>query len=473
MANAIVTLSGRQSVVAVSAEAAATYATQAAASASAAAVSASLAEAFSGPVYASTAAGLAATTNGQFFAVNASGVVTVYKNVSGSAVEQRKTLFVDTNGNVGIGTSSPGAKLEVNGSILVGASQFIRNAGIFYIDAPSDTATHGFVIRAGSAYTTVMRILPGGNVGIGASSPGSKLEVNGAVSASLGAVTTPSFTFTGDLNTGMWSPAADTVAFSTGGSERARIDSSGNVGIGTATTTHGLNVANGATSITGSSGGVSLFTLGAFRHTGTSMFYIDTTTGGAAAGVTFRDGSSYTSRLVIESGGHLRPGGDNSLTLGTASFRWSQLYAGTSTINTSDERQKVWRGGIQEAEREAARAIIGELGFYQWADAVAEKGDDARYHFGVKAQRVWAIMAEHGLIDQINADGRPGNTPYAFLCFDEWDDIYEEAPVPTDADGVADPDAVAGQRLARAAGSSYGLRLDQLTLFLLAGLVPA
>ena len=53
-----------------------------------------------------------------------------------------------------------------------------------------------------------------------------------SVTAALGSVTAPSFTFTGDTNTGIWSPAADTIAFSEGGVEAMRIDSSANVGIG-------------------------------------------------------------------------------------------------------------------------------------------------------------------------------------------------------------------------------------------------
>jgi len=69
----------------------------------------------------------------------------------------------------------------------------------------------------------------------------------------LGAVGTPSITFTGDLDTGLWSPAADTIAASTNGSERARIDSSGRLLVGTSTaptfnaTTAPLNIAFGNT----------------------------------------------------------------------------------------------------------------------------------------------------------------------------------------------------------------------------------
>jgi hypothetical protein len=55
----------------------------------------------------------------------------------------------------------------------------------------------------------------------------------GQAEFSLGAVGTPSISPVGDTNTGMWFPAADTIAWSTGGSERVRITSTGNVGIGT------------------------------------------------------------------------------------------------------------------------------------------------------------------------------------------------------------------------------------------------
>ena len=51
----------------------------------------------------------------------------------------------------------------------------------------------------------------------------------------LGAVGTPSITFTGDTNTGIWSPTADTIAFSEGGAEAMRIDSSGRLLVGTST----------------------------------------------------------------------------------------------------------------------------------------------------------------------------------------------------------------------------------------------
>lgn len=63
--------------------------------------------------------------------------------------------------------------------------------------------------------------------------------------APAGAVATPSIAPTGDPNTGFWFPAADTIAASTGGSERLRINSSGNVGIGTTSPNAAVDIANG------------------------------------------------------------------------------------------------------------------------------------------------------------------------------------------------------------------------------------
>jgi hypothetical protein len=50
-----------------------------------------------------------------------------------------------------------------------------------------------------------------------------------------GTASAPSITFTGDVNTGIFSPAADTIAFAEGGVEAARIDSSGRLLVGTST----------------------------------------------------------------------------------------------------------------------------------------------------------------------------------------------------------------------------------------------
>jgi hypothetical protein len=60
------------------------------------------------------------------------------------------------------------------------------------------------------------------------------LTATGVTTVPAGTVSAPAITTTGDTNTGIYFPAADTIAFSEGGVESMRIDSSGNVGIGTA-----------------------------------------------------------------------------------------------------------------------------------------------------------------------------------------------------------------------------------------------
>jgi hypothetical protein len=73
---------------------------------------------------------------------------------------------------------------------------------------------------------------------------GTILTSGGSIEFAAGSASSPSITFTGDTNTGIFSPAADTIAFAEGGTEAMRINSSGNVGIGTTSPAYQLDINN-------------------------------------------------------------------------------------------------------------------------------------------------------------------------------------------------------------------------------------
>jgi len=95
---------------------------------------------------------------------------------------------IDTNGNFGIGTSSPAYKFQSNGpngdwsGYFKGSSSSGNSYGLF-IDAGTTSADSPFMVRSADGLTTFLRILGNGNVGIGTTSPAQKLVVQGTVAA--------------------------------------------------------------------------------------------------------------------------------------------------------------------------------------------------------------------------------------------------------------------------------------------------
>lgn len=144
--------------------------------------------------------------------------------------------------------------------------------------------------------------------------------------------------------------------------------------------------------------------------------------------------------------GDYKPYGDNKYSLGSATDRIKEIFAATGVINTSDERLKTQMEVMEAAETRAAVKIKSMIKRYKFLDMVAEKGDNARYHFGVGAQTVGSIMREEGLVPE----------KYAFYCYDMWE---------------ATPEVVEDGKVleaAKPAGNRYGIRYDELAMFLLA-----
>lgn len=88
---------------------------------------------------------------------------------------------------------------------------------------------------------------------------------------------------------------------------------------------------------------------------------------------------------------------DNLVDLGASSNRFDDVYATNGTIQTSDRNEKQDIAELSDAERRVAVAAKGLLRKFRWIDAVTEKGDDARTHFGIIAQDLQAAFTAEGL----------------------------------------------------------------------------
>jgi len=162
---------------------------------------------------------------------------------SGYNTTTRMTLT--GQGQLGIGTASPSAKLHVaEGFAYIYQTDSpgkleLRDSRASY-DAEISQRSDGRISLATRAGTYgsngSIEILDSGNVGIGTSSPAQKLHISGGNARIDGdIITQPTYKLylDGGLDTYITEVAANTIGFNTAGTEKMRIDGSGKVGIGT------------------------------------------------------------------------------------------------------------------------------------------------------------------------------------------------------------------------------------------------
>tara|TARA_R100000030_G_scaffold22875_3_gene16433 strand:- start:466 stop:1263 length:798 start_codon:yes stop_codon:yes gene_type:complete len=229
---------------------------------------------------------------------------------------------------------------------------------------------------------------------------------------------------TGDNDSGIDLSTNDVVAIDIAGSEKARMDSNGDLLIG-------------KTSSSFDSSGIEFKgsnDTSFFTRSGTPMFLNRLSSDGDHIEF-YKDGSSIGSIGTANSGdifignddvSLMMAGGsdaviprgtagatrDNAVSLGVSSNRFDDAFITNGVTTGSDRNLKQDIEELTDAEQRVAVVCKGLMRKFRWKDAVAEKGDKARIHFGIIAQ---------DLQDAFTAEGLDASK-YAMFCSDTWID---------------------------------------------------
>jgi hypothetical protein len=140
--------------------------------------------------------------------------IPVFSGTSGKLLKSGTGAVITSTGNVGIGTTSIGEKLVVQGNVLLGNQNSTADGHVEIAGQGTGsvriTRTGAGATSSGMAFSTTfatlqerMRIDANGNVGIGTTSPGALFHSNGTIRytnrPAAGTITTLGFDTNGDL----------------------------------------------------------------------------------------------------------------------------------------------------------------------------------------------------------------------------------------------------------------------------------
>jgi hypothetical protein len=263
---------------------------------------------------------------------------------------------------------------------------------------------------------------------VGEIGPTGATGATGTVSAAGdGTAGAPGIAFASDTDTGFFRPGNNLLGLSTGGVERVRVDASGNVGIteGNAPT-QALSIYRTGASATYMSVGISSTGLNG------ALFGVGTDGAAEIRSLTINQIGLWTSgvKRVLVADTSVTPGADNTQNFGSGSLRWATIFAGTGTINTSDERYKVLRegGDLSEAEHRAWSAVRAIV--YRDKDSFERKGDAARLHIGYSWQSIQAAFEDalEAPVEKTRTATRPveGQTETIPVLDDDGEPVFEQ-----------------------------------------------
>jgi hypothetical protein len=251
----------------------------------------------------------------------------------------------------------------------------------------------------------------------------------------------------------IWQSENDSMRFGTNNTEAMRIDSSGNLLVGTtvtdttagsgftiqadgqayasaisqhvATLTRLTNDGDIITFRRAAVGGSGLTTVGRIGAI-SGLIYI----GNGDCALYFNDGADN----IVPMNASTLSVRDNAIDLGASGGRFDDIYATNGTIQTSDRNEKQDIEELSEAEQRVAVACKGLLRKFRWIDAVEKKDNNpesdetARIHFGIIAQDLQDAFAAEGL----------DAGKYAMFISTTWWETQTEVPAVEAVDAVLD-----------------------------------